>query len=110
MHLEELRRKALETAERLSEHEKKLIKEIVESSPNSIVYMGYAPVHFRYVQSDRAKKRAVAAIVAELILILIAIAASYLLYRFVIGLEARVEQCVLSLLEHLAGSLPGTGG
>ncbi|MEB3788949.1 MAG: hypothetical protein GSR72_03550 [Desulfurococcales archaeon] len=45
--LKELHRKALEAAERLSEDEKKLIKEIVESSPNSIMYLGYIPVHLR---------------------------------------------------------------
>jgi len=95
MCLKELHKKALEALKKLREDEKKLIEEIVESSPNSIMYMGYVPVHFRFrapdVQSGRAKKRAVAPIVAELLLILIAVAASYLLYRFVVGLEARVE-------------------
>ena len=43
----ELHRKALEVAKRMSEDEKKLIKEIVESSPNSIMYLGYIPVHLR---------------------------------------------------------------
>ena len=45
--LKVLHRRALEVAERLSEDEKKLIKEIVESSPNSIMYLGYIPVHLR---------------------------------------------------------------
>jgi len=45
--LKELHRKALEVAERISEDEKKLIKEIIESSPNSIMYLGYIPVHLR---------------------------------------------------------------
>ncbi len=45
--LKELHKKALELAERMSEDEKKLIKEIVESSPNSIIYLGYIPVHLR---------------------------------------------------------------
>jgi DNA mismatch repair ATPase MutS len=45
--LKELHKKALEAAERISEEEKKLIKEIVESSPNSIMYLGYIPVHLR---------------------------------------------------------------
>ncbi|MCE4623634.1 MAG: hypothetical protein F7B11_02665 [Caldisphaeraceae archaeon] len=45
--LKELHRKALEVAERLSEDEKKLIEKIVESSPNSIMYLGYIPVHLR---------------------------------------------------------------
>jgi hypothetical protein len=45
--LKELHRKALEVAERISEDEKRLIKEIVESSPNSIMYLGYIPVHLR---------------------------------------------------------------
>jgi len=44
--LRELHRKALELAEKLSEEEeKKLIREIVELSPNSITYLGYIPVH-----------------------------------------------------------------
>ncbi|MEB3692019.1 MAG: hypothetical protein G5Z43_001330 [Caldisphaeraceae archaeon] len=45
--LKELHRKALEVVERLNEDEKKLIKEIIESSPNSIMYLGYIPVHLR---------------------------------------------------------------
>ena len=45
--LKELHRKALDAAERMSESEKKLIKEIVEFSPNSIMYLGYIPVHFK---------------------------------------------------------------
>ena len=45
--LKELHRKALEIAKKMSEDEKKLIKEIVETSPNSIMYLGYIPVHLR---------------------------------------------------------------
>ena len=45
--LKELHKKALEVAKRMSEDEKKLIKEIVESSPNSIMYLGYIPVHLQ---------------------------------------------------------------
>ena len=45
--LKELHRKALEVVERISEEERKLIKEIVESSPNSIMYLGYIPMHLR---------------------------------------------------------------
>jgi len=106
MRLKELCKKTLETVKKLREDEEKLIKEIVESSPDSIMYMGYVPVHFRFRVSD--KKRALAPIVAELLLILIAVAASYLLYRFVVGLEARVEQCALSLEECLARCLAGS--
>jgi len=96
MRLEELRRKSLEAAKRLSEDEKKLIKEIVESSPNSIVYMGYIPVHFRY------RKRAVATIVAELLLIAVAFAAAYLLYDAVVeDLLDKVKAALLSFLSNL---------
>ena len=45
--LKELHRKALEAVERISEEERKLIKEIVDSSQNSITYLGYIPVHLR---------------------------------------------------------------
>jgi len=45
--LRELHRRALEMVERMSEDEKRLIKEIVEASPNSIMYLGYIPMHLR---------------------------------------------------------------
>ncbi len=45
--LKELYRKALEIAERISEDEKNLIKEIIETSPNGIMYLGYIPIHLR---------------------------------------------------------------
>ncbi len=45
--LRELHKKALEVAEKISEEERKLIKEMIESSPNSIMYLGYIPVHLR---------------------------------------------------------------
>lgn len=43
----ELHRKALEIVEKMCEDERKLIKEMVESSSNSIMYLGYIPVHIR---------------------------------------------------------------
>ena len=46
--LKELHKRAIEVAERINQDEKKLIKEIVEFSPNSIMYLGYIPVHIRY--------------------------------------------------------------
>lgn len=45
--LRELHQKVLKVAERMSVDEKKMIKEIVESSPNSIMYLGYILVHLR---------------------------------------------------------------
>ena len=45
--LREMQRKALELVEKLSEEEKKLIREFVETSPNSIMYLGYVPIHLR---------------------------------------------------------------
>jgi len=41
--LEELRRKALEIAERMREEEMRLIREIAERSLNKYMYLGYAP-------------------------------------------------------------------
>ena len=45
--LRELHQKVLKVAERMSVDEKKMIKEIVESSPNSIMYLGYILEHLR---------------------------------------------------------------
>jgi len=50
--IEELHKKALEAVEKISDEEKKLIREIVETSPNSIMYLGYIPVHIRGVIPD----------------------------------------------------------
>ena len=47
-----LYKKALEAVERISDEEKRLIKEIVEVSPNSIMYMGYIPIHIIGVRDD----------------------------------------------------------
>jgi len=47
MKLRELHKKALEAAMRMSEEEKKLIKDLVESSFR-MVYLGYIPVYTRY--------------------------------------------------------------
>jgi len=45
--LKELHEKALKVTKEISEEERNLIREIVESSPNSIMYLGYVPVHLR---------------------------------------------------------------
>jgi len=45
--LNELRRRALELIKIINEEEKELIKEIIEESPNSCMYLGYIPVHLR---------------------------------------------------------------
>jgi len=45
--VEELHRRALEAAMRMKAEKKKLIRELVEASPNSIMYMGYIPVHLK---------------------------------------------------------------
>ena len=45
--LRRLHKKALKILEKISDEEKKLIREIVETSPNSIMYLGYIPVHLR---------------------------------------------------------------
>lgn len=50
--IEELHKKALEAVEKINNEEKKLIREIVETSPNSIMYLGYIPVHIRGVMPD----------------------------------------------------------
>lgn len=44
--LRELHRKALEAAMRMSEEEKKLIKDLIESSYR-MVYLGYVPAYYR---------------------------------------------------------------
>jgi len=44
--LRELHKKALEVAMRISEEEKKLIKDLVESSFR-MVYLGYIPAYYR---------------------------------------------------------------
>jgi len=44
--LKELHKKALEVAMRMSEEEKKLIKDLIESSYR-IVYLGYIPAYYR---------------------------------------------------------------
>ncbi len=51
--LKELHKRALEVAERMNEDEEKMIKEIVEFSPNSIMYLGYIPVHIRGSRSSQ---------------------------------------------------------
>jgi len=48
--IKRLHREALEAVERIVEEERRLIKEIVEVSPNSIMYLGYVPVHIRGVR------------------------------------------------------------
>jgi len=47
---EKLRKEALKVAKNMSEEEKKQIKEIVEISPNSIMYLGYIPAYFRIIK------------------------------------------------------------
>jgi len=44
--LRELHKKALEAAMRMSEEEKKLIKDLVESSFR-MIYLGYIPAYYR---------------------------------------------------------------
>ena len=43
--LKEMSKKALELIKTISKEERDLIKEIVETSPNSYMYLGYIPVH-----------------------------------------------------------------
>jgi len=43
----ELHKKGLEAALRMSEEEKKLIKDLIESS-HRMIYLGYIPVHYKY--------------------------------------------------------------
>lgn len=45
--LKELYMKVIKVAEELRRDEEKLIREIVDSSPNRIIYLGYTPVHIR---------------------------------------------------------------
>ena len=40
---------AIKAVNKLDDREKKLIREIVESSPNRDMYLGYIPVHFKIV-------------------------------------------------------------
>ena len=47
-----IHKNALEAVEKISDEEKKLIREIVETPPNSIMYLGYIPVHIRGVMPD----------------------------------------------------------
>jgi len=44
--LRELHKKALEVAMRMSEEEKKLVKDLIESSYR-IVYLGYIPAYYK---------------------------------------------------------------
>jgi len=43
----ELHKKVVELAMRMSEEEKKLIKDLIESSYR-MIYLGYIPVHYKY--------------------------------------------------------------
>jgi len=45
-----LHRKALEAAMKISEEEKKLIRDLIESSYR-IIYLGHIPVHYRFEYS-----------------------------------------------------------
>jgi len=40
---------AIKAMGKLDDREKKLIREIVEASPNRDMYLGYVPVHFKIV-------------------------------------------------------------
>ena len=44
--IRELHRRALEVAEKISEEEKRLIRELAESS-SSVIYLGYIPANFQ---------------------------------------------------------------
>jgi len=53
--LVELRKKALEAALSTSEEEKKLVKDLVESSFR-MIYLGYVPAYYRYTyQTQRTE-------------------------------------------------------
>lgn len=43
--LDELRKKALEIADKMSDEEKKVIEDLANSSPYHYLYMGYIPVN-----------------------------------------------------------------
>jgi len=45
--LKELHKKALKIVEEMNEEEKKLLRELVSTSPNKYMYLGYVPIHLR---------------------------------------------------------------
>lgn len=50
--LKELHKKALKAIEKMNKDEKKLIRELVEISPNSIMYLGYIPIDVRFEKNE----------------------------------------------------------